>query len=327
MTIAPVGSGSENAGLVSSSSSSSSSASVVSASGSAAAAAFALRPGSRWACSSSSLSSSSTATSSSSTASSSSTSSARSSASSVFALAARALVGFVAAFAGVLAAGVLAAVVLAAVAFAAVLFAAVVFAAGFVAVFADSAAEESAAVSFALVARVVVFVPEVTVRLSPADARRTPPGRFRTLVRPLSSPRSAEEASQSRLTTGQIIYCRTFIAHIRRARPTRLVQRASGDRAFRRGQAPRFSSSPVGRLARNRSSSAASSSALGRSPVWIIGVGERRARHVGVVALFEALHHPRQLVAAGDLLLDLGEVLAVLLAQVVTRRRRDPSRP
>ena len=39
---------------------------------------------------------------------------------------------------------------------------------------------------------------------------RSSPGRFRTLVRPLSSPRTAEEASQSRLTTGQIIYCLTL---------------------------------------------------------------------------------------------------------------------
>ena len=91
------------------------------------------------------------------------------------------------------------------------------------AVVGDSSACRSAAVSFALLARVVVFVPEVTVRLSPADGCRAPPGRFRTLVRPLSSPRPAEEASQSRLTTGQIIYCLTLAAHSRRALPTRLM--------------------------------------------------------------------------------------------------------
>jgi hypothetical protein len=58
---------------------------------------------------------------------------------------------------------------------------------------AGSSTVDAAVVSFALLARVVVFVPEVTVRLSPSDACRTPPGRFRTLVRPLSSPRSAEK--------------------------------------------------------------------------------------------------------------------------------------
>ena len=110
-----------------------------------------------------------------------------------------------------LAAGALAAVVLAG-AFAAVFLAAAVFGAAFAAgAFSiDSSGVASASVSFALRARVVVFVPEVTFRLSPADECRAPPGRFRTLVRPLSSPRTDEEASQSRLTTGQIIYCLTL---------------------------------------------------------------------------------------------------------------------
>ncbi len=89
---------------------------------------------------------------------------------SAVALDARAFVAFAAGFvAGVLVAAPLAAVVLAVAVFEAVVLAAAgLLTAFFAAVLVDSSAAEAAAVSFALLARVVVFVPEVTVRLSPA---------------------------------------------------------------------------------------------------------------------------------------------------------------
>ena len=69
------------------------------------------------------------------------------------------------------------------------------------------------------------------------------------------------------LTMGQIIYCLTLAALAMAAE--HLTATSEGVGHSRQG---RLSSSPNGREARNRSSSAASSSALGRSPVWMIGV-------------------------------------------------------
>ena len=94
-------------------------------------------------------------------------------------------------------------------------------------------------------------------------ARVHAPGRFRTLVRPLSSPGALRRSSQSRLTTGQVIYCRTLArtSDVRNASMSATTRRAGAGipchvrlRACRRRRsAGSRGSAPARRRARRRS--------------------------------------------------------------------------